>query len=466
MFLDRGFCLKRFTPATKRLLRVIEADVGRPIRDFALNFTDPDLLADAERVLQKLAPVEREVDATEGRHYLRRILPYRTEDDRIVGVVITFNEITNVKEHERALERLAAELDERVRARTAEIEAATAALHESEECLSLAVHGTGMGVWDMNIKTGKARWSESLFKIMGYAIVPGGQATMEKWLSRIHPQDRERVEQVVDEARRERSMYACEHVIHRADDGTLRRLSALGRFFYAGDEAVRFVGIVQDITERKRTEQRTAVLAEEERQRLGCELHDTLGQQMSAVGMLAAALVDQLPAGTTGADTAARLEAVVDEAKAQLASLSEGLFPVHVAAQGLCLALEGLAKEMTELYRIRCRFEVHGQPQVEDSYAATQLYLIAREAALNAARHAGGDEIVCRLEERDGVHLSVRDDGVGLRTQAAKDRRGFGMDIMRHRCALAGGILQIASPTEGGTLVHCHLPKGAGDEAR
>ncbi len=460
IFLDRGLCLKRFTPATQRLLRVIETDVGRPISDFALKFTDPELLADAERVLQQLAPIEREVDATEGRHYLRRILPYRTEDDRIVGVVVTLDDITNQKGQERALKRLAEDLDERVSQRTVELEAANAALRESEECLSLAVRGTGMGVWDLDLRTGKARWSESLFEIMGYAAVPSGQATMEKWLSRIHPQDRERVEQVVDEARRERSLYACEHIIHRADDGTLRRLSALGRFFYAGDEAARFVGVVQDITERKRTEQRTAELAEEERQRLGRELHDTLGQQVSAVGMLAAALVDQLPAGTPGADTAARLESVVDAARAQLASLSEGLFPVHVTAQGLCRALEGLAAEVTELYRIRCRFEVQGQPQVEDSYAATQIYLIAREAALNAARHAGGDEIVCRLEEHDGVHVSVRDNGVGLQTEAAKKRRGFGMDIMRHRCALVGGILQIASPPDGGALVHCHLPKG------
>jgi Signal transduction histidine kinase len=103
---------------------------------------------------------------------------------------------------------------------------------------------------------------------------------------------------------------------------------------------------------------------------------------------------------------------------------------------------------------------------VENNFAATQLYLIAREAAHNAARHAGADEIVIRVEERDGVHVSVRDNGGGLRPEAAKERRGFGMDIMYHRCALAGGILQIESPPDGGTLVHCYLPKGAGDGGR
>jgi len=465
VFLDRGFCLKRFTAATKRLIRVIETDVGRPISDFALNFTDPDLLPDAEHVLKLLAPIEREVQDVEGRYYLRRILPYRTEDDRIVGVVVTFNDVTNVKEHERALERLAAELDERVRARTAELETAIAALRESEEWLSLAVHGTGMGSWDLDLRTGTGRWSKNHVEIMGYEAVSGGEATMGMWRSCIHPQDRERVERGLEEARRERSLFASEHRILREPEGEPRWLSAQGRFFYEGDEAVRFVGVAQDVTERKRMEQRIAELAEEERQRLGRELHDAFGQQMSAIGMLAAALASELPAGTTGADQAARLESMVDQAKAELAGIAEGLLPVPVNAQALSIALESLAEEVTELYRIRCRLEVEGRPEVEHDVAATQLYHIASEAAHNAARHAQTDEIVIRLEDRDGIHVSVRDQGVGIgpeiaKERRAKERRGFGLDIMRRRCWLAGGILQIESPPGGGTLVSCFLPKG------
>ncbi|MGH2374276.1 MAG: PAS domain-containing protein, partial [bacterium] len=466
VFLDRGFCLKRFTPATKRLLRVIESDVGRPIRDFALNFTDPELLADAERVLQQLAPIEREVDATEGRHYLRRILPYRTEDARIVGVVITFDDVTNAKEHERALERLAEDLDERVRKRTAELEAANAALRESEEWLSLAVHGTGMGSWDLDLRTGTGRWSKNHFEIMDYEAVSGGEATMEMWRSRIHPGDRERVERELEEARCERSLFASEHRILRGPEAEPRWLSALGRFFYEGDEAVRFVGVVQDITERKRLEWTITELAEKERQRLGRELHDALGQQMSAIGMLAAALASELHAGTPGADTAKRLESMVDRAKTQIASVAGGLLRAEVDAGGLCIALEALAREVTDLYGIRCRVEAQGRPQAENDFAATQLYFIASEAAHNAARHAGVEEIVIRLEDRDGVHVSVRDQGVGITPESAKSGRGFGMDIMRHRCALSGGVLQIESPPEGGTRVSCFIPKGADGGAR
>ncbi len=462
VFLDRHFCLKRFTPATKRLVRVIETDAGRPIRDFALSFTDPELLADAERVLQQLAPIEREVDATDGRYYLRRILPYRTGDDRIVGVVITFDDITSRKGHERALERLAEELDERVRERTAELEAANAALRESEQRFRTMADSAPVMIWISGPDKGCTYFNKPWLDFRGRSME---EELGDGWAERLHPDDRQRCLDTYFTAFDARLPFEMEYRLRR-HDGEYRWVLDTGvpRTVSRGFEG--FIGSCVDITERKRMERSIAELAEEERQRLGRELHDTLGQQMSAIGMLAAALASELPTGTPAADQAARLESTVDQAKAQLAAVFRGLFPVHVDAQGLRLALEGLAQEMTELHQIPYRFEVEGHAEVENNFAATQLYLIAREAAHNAARHAGADEIVIRVEEHDGVQVSVRDNGVGIRPKAAKERRGFGMDIMRHRCALAGGILQIESPPDGGMLVYCYLPKGAGDGAR
>src|SRR5262249_60521896 len=100
MFLDRALRIRRFTPAAKRLLHVIDTDLGRPFSDLARGFTDDTLLADAADVLDRLVPCERNVEALEGGVYLRRILPYRTEDDRIDGVVITFTDITRFKQQE------------------------------------------------------------------------------------------------------------------------------------------------------------------------------------------------------------------------------------------------------------------------------------------------------------------------------------------------------------------------------
>ncbi|HEX6110935.1 MAG TPA: chemotaxis protein CheB [Geminicoccaceae bacterium] len=103
LFLDRSLCIRWFTPAMKALLDLIAADIGRPISHFAPKFRGGDLQADAKSVIADLAPAEAEVESDQSRWYLRRMIPYRTEDDRIDGVVVTFTDITARKRAEEAL---------------------------------------------------------------------------------------------------------------------------------------------------------------------------------------------------------------------------------------------------------------------------------------------------------------------------------------------------------------------------
>jgi two-component system CheB/CheR fusion protein len=103
IFLDTGFRIRRFTPAVAELIDLIGADVGRPLVDMNRKFDDPALLDDAQAVLAKLVPAEREVSGVTGRTYVRRVLPYRTTDNRIDGVVITFVDISARKAAEDAL---------------------------------------------------------------------------------------------------------------------------------------------------------------------------------------------------------------------------------------------------------------------------------------------------------------------------------------------------------------------------
>jgi len=94
IFLDANLRIRFFTPATRSLFSVIPGDIGRPLADLNSLATDDALLTDARTVLQTLMPVEREIEARTGSWYIRRILPYRTQDDRVEGVVITFADIT------------------------------------------------------------------------------------------------------------------------------------------------------------------------------------------------------------------------------------------------------------------------------------------------------------------------------------------------------------------------------------
>jgi two-component system CheB/CheR fusion protein len=97
LFLDNDLKIRRFTPATGRMVNVVHTDIGRPITEIKLKFEDPDLVADARQVLTRLAPREKEVIVDDGRWCIRRIIPYRTVDDRIQGVVVTFADVTELK---------------------------------------------------------------------------------------------------------------------------------------------------------------------------------------------------------------------------------------------------------------------------------------------------------------------------------------------------------------------------------
>jgi two-component system CheB/CheR fusion protein len=100
IFLDRDLRIMRYTPAAVSLFNLIPGDLGRPLTDMATQLDYPQLGADARRVLEKLSPVEREVGQASGSWYLARLMPYRTMDDRIAGVVVTFIDITERKQAE------------------------------------------------------------------------------------------------------------------------------------------------------------------------------------------------------------------------------------------------------------------------------------------------------------------------------------------------------------------------------
>lgn len=110
VFLNRDLRVMRYTAPAVALFNLIPSDIGRPLEDLKRRINYPELSLDAERVLGQLVPVEREVSDLENRWFMARVLPYRSLDDRISGVVLTFIEITERKEAEEALRRSEARL--------------------------------------------------------------------------------------------------------------------------------------------------------------------------------------------------------------------------------------------------------------------------------------------------------------------------------------------------------------------
>ncbi len=406
IFLDRQFCLRRFTPATTRILRVLDTDVGRPISDLAQTFTDVDLIPDAERVLQFLGAIEKETQHVDGHWYVRRIVPYRTEDNRIEGVVVTFRDITRQKADERSLQAATEQLEQRVADRTAELESSNVALRESEHRFRTLLESAPDAVVVVDDRGHITQINRRAEELFGYSE----QEATGLHVNALAPPDRaDEFAHLLAPLRRGDLVRDFETVrLHK--DGTPIDV-ALTVSSVAGNG---FCSIIHDIRERKRLEQQLAELTDQERQRLGRELHDSLGQQISALGILVAALQEQLPSDVPGANVVVKLESALDQAKQQVRALVKGLFPVSVDAAGLRVALQELTEEISRSYQIACRFECPHEVSLRDNFVATQLFLIAREAALNAARHSRAAEMVIRLTDHDGIRVAVEDNGVGL----------------------------------------------------
>lgn len=101
LFIDSDLNIKRFTPSTRDLFNLIATDIGRPIVDIAQKFDDPGLLEDIHQVLGSRKIIEREIEAQDGRWFVRRVLPYITQDEQPDGTVLTFNDITDVKQSQQ-----------------------------------------------------------------------------------------------------------------------------------------------------------------------------------------------------------------------------------------------------------------------------------------------------------------------------------------------------------------------------
>lgn len=128
IFLDRQLRITRYTPPAVALFNLIPSDIGRPLTDLTTQLDYEQLGADELAVLEQLVPIEREVRQADGTCFLARLLPYRTIEDHIAGVVLTFVDITERKRIEEALRRARDELEDRVRSRTADLAQANVTL--------------------------------------------------------------------------------------------------------------------------------------------------------------------------------------------------------------------------------------------------------------------------------------------------------------------------------------------------
>ncbi len=473
IFLDSQYRIRRFTPAATTLFSLIPADAGRPLSDISPKFTDSDLLSDAEAVLGKFTPIEREVQTQDGRWYLRRALPYRTDDERVVGVVVTFSEITERKRAAEDLQRINADLEHRVHQRTVELETlndqlrqeiterqrAELGLREREARIRALVDTAADAIITID---GKGRVesfnpaAEIMFKCKSDKIIGHYIRTLMPKLQWVRRGDQIRRPSDSDD---KELIGILREVVGRSQDGATFPIDLVISEIKIEDRRT-FTLIARNLSERRALEKEVLEASTREQQRISRDLHDRVGQELTGIGYLATSLAQELgsrPPGAAATKIAQGIQRVVGEVRSAI----RGLTPVAIEDNGLMTALEELASRTREHFDIPCRFVCNRVVSIDDNRIATHLYFIAQEAVHNAVKHARAKEIVVALRgAANHVSLEISDDGVGIAPQVELGQR-MGLHIMRYRASEIGAALALGSVDGAGTRVTCTLPRGA-----
>ena len=214
--------------------------------------------------------------------------------------------------------------------------------------------------------------------------------------------------------------------------------------------------------ETRRLEGEVIAAGERERHTIGADLHDGLGQLLTAVEFMCAALKAATPATRpAGAGRLDEMGGLPRDAVAQTRFLARGLVPLGGGPDALQTGLAELASRTNSLRKIRCDFECPAPVLLPDDAATGHLYRIAQEAVNNALKHSGAGRILLRLQAADGrLELQIADDGVGLSGKQAPTA-GVGLGLMRHRAGVIGAALRVDSKPRGGVTITCSLPLSA-----
>jgi signal transduction histidine kinase len=238
------------------------------------------------------------------------------------------------------------------------------------------------------------------------------------------------------------------------DEGDLSFLEALA----SGVAEMASRGALRSSVEDSSRERAVAA----ERERIAADLHDTVGQQFVALGLMANRLVEQLPASSPWAARVRRLADLASGGKFEIDQAIRALTFVPAARRGLVPAVRGLCQLVALDSGLDILVDVTGRPVRLTAAAERALYRVVHEALTNAWRHARCSTVFVELAfTKTQVTVSVRDDGAGLTHRNDEDRAGKGVWSMRRTMAQVDGQLHVRGAEPRGTQVVAAVPRAA-----
>jgi PAS domain S-box-containing protein len=370
------------------------------------------------------------------RPFLTRVMPIKDAEGRVVRWFGTDTDITELRDAQEAL-------------------------CASEERLRLAQQAAPIGTFEWNIRTDVNTWTPELEALHG--LPPGGfGGTHAAFESLVHPDDRARLRDLVEATLKTGQPTKGEWRVVWPN-GSVHWIAAYWQVLKNDSgEASRVIGVNIDVTERKQAEEallgvnrRLIEAQEQERNRIGRELHDDVTQRLA----LLAIKLQQLNENPLEVPSRAQeLHKEIIEISNDVQSLSRGLHSSQLEYLGFVAGMNSWCRDFGERQglQIDCRHEVRSNLPRDIGLC---LFRVLQEALHNAAKHSGVKRIEAELHEVAGeIHLVVSDSGRGFDIEQALAGKGLGLTSMRERIRLINGTLTIDSKPMRGTTIHVRVP--------
>jgi len=339
--------------------------------------------------------------------------------------------------------------------------------------LRLAMEASASVGWDFDVKSGRDVLFGDLQAIFG---LPGDSyvITTEDFFRYVHPDDRTRVSEAIDDARENRKLYAAEFRVVRPD-GTAHWLAARGKFYYARDGSPeRMIGVSMDITERRLAEEalsdinRRVIEAEErERDRVAKDLHENVGQRLALLAIAIEQLKNDFP--HQAVNLLGRMDEVWRKTLGILADVKASaheLYSPRLEYLGIAAVMRAFCEEFGERKGVKIDFKSKESPSPVPPDIAICLFRVLQEALHNGVMHSGVQKFSVQLwGESDQVHLRISDSGAGFDLRVARSGRGLGLVRIEQRVKLVNGTSSINSQFKEGTTIQVSVPLSSGHKS-
>lgn len=220
--------------------------------------------------------------------------------------------------------------------------------------------------------------------------------------------------------------------------------------------------LLKEIEIRHELERELIKISEREHRRIGQDLHDGICQELAGIRFSLEAITKRMSSNSPYKPTLSNLTDAVARAIQHTRLLSRGLAPLDLERGNLCHALREFAENSAELFQIECHYDFHGEHhKTFEMEQATNLFRIAQEALQNAMKHAEADRVNIRLDLSSNLgELSITDNGKGLPLHNDGEAKpsGMGLKIMNQRANMINGQLRFERPEFGGTRIVCTFP--------